>query len=585
MRLLPAAIALAIPLLAPAAAAAEPTPFGHACTPQNGVRFCPANELSDRVASWDGTPMDVDVTLPATGDGPFPTIVLEHGFPGSKTTFEATDPQAGENYNNVFYAQQGFAVVNASARGFGRSCGVQESRTPDCAKGYVRIADHRYELRDIQHLLGLLVDQGVTRADQLAFSGVSGGGGRSISAAFLRDRIRMPDGSYAPWTSPNGTPLAYKAVYARWGWADLTSALAPNGRLRDLSVPTETQARTPFGVLKESWINGLLFAAAVVDANIVAPGADAQADLLGWRDLLLRGEPYRADVGRVFDVTHGFIGGAAGISGSSAAPLMLSNGWNDDLFPVDEALRVYERLRTADPNAPVYLVLGDFGHSRAGNPPSTTREANDLASAFINFHTRGGAFGVPAGGVVAYLTACPKGTAGRRLSGATFGALQQGTRVFRSKRPQRIANRAGNQAIADQISNPQVSDPCLSFPAKREPNTADYRFKVKRAFTLLGSPEVRARIRTKGRYGQINARLWEVTGSKQKLLARSVYRLTPDQKGTVRFQLHPQGRELAKGRTLKLQLLGRDAAYARGSNGKFSVRVSNLRLTLPSAEK
>src|SRR3954454_9006586 len=105
-----------------AAVAADPAPFGHACTPQNGVRFCPTPDLASRPASFDGTPIDVDVTLPATGDGPFPTILLLHGLGQTKTSFEgaAGDPL----YNNEYFAQQGFAVLTPTARGFGASCGT-----------------------------------------------------------------------------------------------------------------------------------------------------------------------------------------------------------------------------------------------------------------------------------------------------------------------------------------------------------------------------------------------------------------------------------------------------------------------------
>jgi hypothetical protein len=90
-RLLLAVLALA--LLPASASAAPPAPFGHACTAQNGVRFCPATALTDRVASFDGVPLDVDVTLPATGDGPFPTIVMLHGYGGDKTKLRGV--QAG----------------------------------------------------------------------------------------------------------------------------------------------------------------------------------------------------------------------------------------------------------------------------------------------------------------------------------------------------------------------------------------------------------------------------------------------------------------------------------------------------------
>src|SRR5690242_4982181 len=88
LALLLASAALALPA---AAAAADPLPLGHACTAQNGVRFCPGN--SD-TPSWDGVPLDADVTLPPSGDGPFPTIVMIHGYGGSKTDFETTNGDA-----------------------------------------------------------------------------------------------------------------------------------------------------------------------------------------------------------------------------------------------------------------------------------------------------------------------------------------------------------------------------------------------------------------------------------------------------------------------------------------------------------
>ena len=53
-KLLP--LTLALLMLAPAVAeAAPPNPFGHACTPQNGVLFCPTATDAQRVASWDGS--------------------------------------------------------------------------------------------------------------------------------------------------------------------------------------------------------------------------------------------------------------------------------------------------------------------------------------------------------------------------------------------------------------------------------------------------------------------------------------------------------------------------------------------------
>src|SRR5215211_4671709 len=195
--------------LAPAGAAgAPPTPFGHPCEPRSGVLFCPTRTTADRVPSFDGTPLDVDVTLPANTQAgqPLPTIVMLHGWGSDKSSFESDDPNGASSttyhYNNTYYARRGFAVVNPTARGWGRSCG-KAGFTPECEgkKSYIHLADQRWEARDVQHLLGLLADQRVSAPGTLGVTGISYGGGRSIELAYLRDRIRREDGSFVPWTS------------------------------------------------------------------------------------------------------------------------------------------------------------------------------------------------------------------------------------------------------------------------------------------------------------------------------------------------------------------------------------------------
>ena len=99
-------------------------------------------------------------------------------------------------------------MINASDRGFGNSCGALASRTlPDCATGWVRLLDTRYEIHDFQYLAGLLVDEGLAQPKRIGAIGESYGGGSSIMLATLRDRIMKTDGTLAPWTSPKGTPM------------------------------------------------------------------------------------------------------------------------------------------------------------------------------------------------------------------------------------------------------------------------------------------------------------------------------------------------------------------------------------------
>src|ERR1700704_3354332 len=111
-------LAAALPLALATPAGATPRPFGLTCTAQHGVRFCPNGGLNQRVATFDGVPLDVDVTLPARGNGPFPTLVMLHGFGGEETHFADTrhngksDTGSPRHWNNVFYARRGYLVVN-----------------------------------------------------------------------------------------------------------------------------------------------------------------------------------------------------------------------------------------------------------------------------------------------------------------------------------------------------------------------------------------------------------------------------------------------------------------------------------------
>jgi pimeloyl-ACP methyl ester carboxylesterase len=270
---------------APAALAAPPAPFGHACQPRDGALFCPTADDAARVPSFDGVPLDVDVWLPATGNGPFPTIVMLHGFGGSKMDFQGPQPA---NYNGMYFARKGYAVVLPSARGFGRSCGVPDSRTAGCERGWLHLDDQRYEARDVQWLLARLVDQLVARPDALGVTGISYGAGTAMQLAILADRIRRPDGATESWQSPDGVPLTIAAAWPRWPWSDLADALMPNGRLG-----LRTYA-SPVGVDIQAYVNALYGLANTT--GFVAPlGADPEADLTGWKQRIDRGEPYGAD--------------------------------------------------------------------------------------------------------------------------------------------------------------------------------------------------------------------------------------------------------------------------------------------------
>ena len=173
LRVLSTAAVLALPA---AAQADEPSAFGRIpCAAQSdGTRFCEGS-VATRVASFDGQPLDVNVSLPASA-GPAPLILVLHGYGGSKKAFDS--PEAAWLPSAHDLAKRGYAVINATDRGFGGSCGSLASRTlPDCATGWLHLLDTRFEIRDFQYLAGLLVDQGLAQPAKIGAIGESYGGG------------------------------------------------------------------------------------------------------------------------------------------------------------------------------------------------------------------------------------------------------------------------------------------------------------------------------------------------------------------------------------------------------------------------
>ena len=578
--LVAAAALLAVP---GAADAAPPNPFGHACMPQNGVLFCPSADDTQRVPSFDGVPIDVDVTLPPSGDGPFPAIVMMHGWGGNKRSFQATTPEgdSGSTYhwNTAYFAQQGYAVITASARGFGRSCGTADSRTPPaCDRGWIHLADHRYEVRDTQHLLGLLADQGVVRPQAIGVTGISYGGMQSLSLGRLRDRIRLTNGTYRPWKSPGGKAMRIAAAYPRWGGSDMAYALQPNGRFLDFRPYRVGQSVDPVGVSKKSY-NDVLYATGTLAGYYAPTGAAFSSDITGWKALADRGEPLGPKglaVARELTSYHS----AAGVTGGTSAPMLIQNGWTDDLFPVPEGLRMYNSLQVAGGYAA--LQVGDLGHPRGQNKQAVDRALQDQGARFLAAFVKGEGSAPRDAGVVAYTQTCPvDAPAGGPFRARSWAALHPRSLRLGARGPQRISSRGGDPAVAKAIDPIGGGGACATVSAARAAGTAVVQRQVTKPFTLLGFPTVRAGIRTRGRGGMIAARLWDVHEGQQTLVARGVYRLEDNQKGRIVFQLFGNGWRFAKGHRAKLELVGSDPNFLRTSNFAFSVRASRIGVELP----
>jgi hypothetical protein len=581
MRLAFASVLAAIALLAPAAlaGAAEPRPFGALdCVPAAGVRYCEGS-VATRVRTFDGVPLDVNVALPAGQDQGLPLVVLSHGWGGRKLGLADMQP----------WAERGYAVLSLTARGFGESCGSQASRLADptgCARGWIRLDDVRFEARDVQHLAGLLADEGTADPQRIGVTGISYGGGVSLELAALRDRLALPDGTLVPWTSPGGVPMRIAAAVPEIPWSDLAYALQPNGRTLDYAITGPTDDLDPPGILKQSYVSGL-FGLGASTGWYAPPGADPDADLPRWYAVFSAGEPYGEEARSIGQELADHHSPYYLDHSTPPAPTLIASGFTDDLFPVDEALRFANRTRAEHPGTPLSLLFLDFGHARGQNKPADVAHYRTRRFEWIDRHVKGDPSVRALRGVEALTQTCPASApSGGPFAAPTWRALHPGEVRMRSDAAQAVLSAGGDPAVAASVDPIAGQGACATTSATAEPGTADYRLPAATGagYTLLGAPTVIADLKTTGVFPQLALRLWDVApDGTQTLVARGLYRPAAD--GRAILQLHPGAWRFAAGHAPKLQLLGRDAPYARPSNGTFAVTVSGLEVRLPVHER
>jgi hypothetical protein len=551
------------------------------CHVESGVQFCNGTRAT-RVESWDGVPLDVSLTLPpASMSPPFPLIVELHGWSLGKTATPFVER-----------ALAGYAVLSYSARGFHESCGSVASRAPDpslrdpdvCTKrGWTHLADARYEGHDTQFLAGLLVDEQLVVADRIGVTGASYGGGQSMILAALKDRVMLPDDALVAWTSPAGRPLRIAAAAPLIPWSDLAYALVPNGSTLDYRVHNDYGTR--IGVQKESW-NATLYAAGLSTGFYAPPGVDPGADLVTWNARIGAGEPYDGDpaVEQILAEIERHHSAYAIDDSVEPAPLFIYNAWTDDLFPADEALRYWRKIKHRHPGAEIALHFADaFGHPRASLSGDFAR-VQTRVEVFLAQHLKSPPPPLPLlPSLETYTQACGGASAAGPFIASDWDAVHPGEVRFLDPAGKRFTSSGGNQETARAL-DPLAGGPCRTVPATDDPGAATYRLPAATGagYTLLGSPTVIANFTVRGRYAEIAARLWDVDpDGSQTLVSHSLYRPRANESGLQVLQLHPNGWTFAVGHVPKLELLGQSVPYGRASNGSFTITATNLQLRLP----
>jgi predicted acyl esterase len=591
-------------LLASTASAAIPSVFTETgpgtitCTVAgDGVRQCGTTPRST-TPTFDGVPLDVNVAFPpdpGAGDGNYPLIVWGHGYGGSKIGFGTS----GQTNGMRRFTSRGYAVMSITTRGFQESCGSPNSRTAAgaaCNIGYVRLMDTRYEVRDYQELAAHLADEDVIDPQRIGAEGGSYGGGLSMALAALKTRKMMPDGSLVPWISPvDNEPMRIAGAVPDIPWTDLTYSLVPNGRTLDYVV--DGAHPSPFGVMKQSLVNGLYLNgqnAPGLYAGVPPAPADPQADLTGWLAILSAGEPYQANAESVLAEIRAHHSSYFIDHSIPPAPMLISNGFTDDLFPADEAIRYYNRTKEQYPDQPLALFFGNFGHQRAANRPADAAVLADRENAWLDFYVKGTG-PTPFQGVESTTQVCPNTAPSEGpFQAPNWAKAAPGEIRFFDKAQKTVKAGSGSTAIG-QTFNPSLnSQPCGTADAADQPGVASYRLPAVAApgFVMVGSPTVIATIGSGAPNSQLAARLLDVgPDGKETLVDRALYRPDPGTTSRQVFQLHPNAYRFAAGHVPKLEILPSDSGgspivnYARPSNNQGDLILDDLQLRLPVLEK
>lgn len=304
--------------------------------------------------------VDIDARLYVPASTPAPTVLLAHGFGGSK---DSVDGQARE------LASRGYTVLAYSARGFGASTGSISINDPD------------REVADARGLIDWLAEQPEVQLDgpgdpHIGVAGGSYGGALALSAG--------------------GTDPRIDSIAAAITWNDLGQALFPNygitsaearQALGNITTPAAAEYGGP-GVLKRGWA-GVFFGVGATsrqsgnttDANsagepsgtaesATACGRFAPEFCEAYTQSAVTGVPSQ----QLLDLltAHSPVAVASNIT----APTLLVQGTQDTLFGVDQADATARQIAAAGGNVTVRWF--DGGHDAGGTNAASDRAIADF---------------------------------------------------------------------------------------------------------------------------------------------------------------------------------------------------------------
>ena len=304
----------------------------------------PASARDAVVTSFDGTPLVVHFFGPATEapDGRAPTVLVGATYPSPGETRAELD--VGDRIGLATLRNAGFNVVTFDARGLGGSGGLVMFDAP------------AFEARDARAIIDFVAAQPEALLDapgdpRVGMSGTSYGAGIQLLAAALDRRV--------------------DAIVPDLGWHSLTTALH-----RD-------------GAVKTGWL------AALCGLDVVAGAVDGKASAGDVRPPTaspelkaaclegVAGAPSKASAKWLADR------GPGALVKQIRAPALLTQGTQDTLFSLDEAIANHAALR--DSGVPVKMIWYCGGHVACPTPAGDPRHVARAGLAWLKRWLRGDA--------------------------------------------------------------------------------------------------------------------------------------------------------------------------------------------------
>ncbi|MGN9841754.1 CocE/NonD family hydrolase [Nonomuraea sp. H19] len=273
----------------------------------------------------DDQRVELDATyFPPPDGGKAPAVLIAHGFGGSK---QSVRQQA------IRVAQEGYAVLTWSARGFGRSTGEIALNSPD------------YEVKDVKQLIDWLAKRPEVQLDasgdpRVGIAGGSYGGAIALMTAAYDQRV--------------------DAIVPQITWSDLADALFPNAAAGQ---------GTESGVFKRMWA-GIFFGQGVsLDSFALQGGRQSAGPLSAEQARCGRFLPAICDIyqqvatdGKATPEAVALLrkSSPVTVAGQIKAPTLLLQGQRDSLFPLSHADANAKAIAAA--GTPVSLGWFDGGH-------------------------------------------------------------------------------------------------------------------------------------------------------------------------------------------------------------------------------